>query len=322
MKNCVPFELSETASERLLSCTENETSIILGDDAYHNLRISLQHAKLLLERGVYDRIYYINLPFSGKRFSENYKAAEIAEDKRLLIFHVSNGSLAETVRVIREMIEQTGEQGRTGVIINSWEMSSRSYRHREDLIFTMYNMQMLSECTFYVYSVAEAKHIIIRRSSRAGFGRLVMIADELVDLATGKYTIAKKEQQEKEEKEEKEEKQAEIEQLLVEVDEKKYSYSEADKLEGVQKKEYLEKYYEENYRITRQMEHNTAVRRGKKNTPFSYDQDDDQMSATLVEDNPIMVGPDGVCVNLDGSKINELAIEVGEDEEVEYRRAA
>ncbi|HEY6172623.1 MAG TPA: hypothetical protein VIX80_10230, partial [Candidatus Kapabacteria bacterium] len=57
-------------------------SIILGDDAFHNLRISLQHAKLLLKEGVYDRIYYINLPFSGKRFAENYKAAQIPDDDR------------------------------------------------------------------------------------------------------------------------------------------------------------------------------------------------------------------------------------------------
>lgn len=317
MKTSLPFVLTETESARLLSCTEKETSIILGDDAFHNLRISLQHAKLLLERGVYDRIYYINLPFSGKRFSENYKAAEIPEDKRLVMYNVCSGYLAETMRDVRQAISNRGEEGRTAVIINSWEMGSRSHRHREDLIFTIYSMQMLSECTFYVYSVAEAKHIIMRRSSRAGFGKLVMIADELVDLATGKYTVAKKEQQEKQ----KEDKQAEMERLLVEVDEKKYSYSEADKLEGDQKREYLEKYYEENYRIARQKDHNIAVRRGKKNTPFSYDEDDD-MSASLVEDKPLMVGPDGVCANVDDRKINELDIEVGEEEEVEYRQAA
>ncbi|HEY6172622.1 MAG TPA: hypothetical protein VIX80_10225 [Candidatus Kapabacteria bacterium] len=316
MKTIVtPFVLSSDESSRLLSCTENETSIILGDDAYHNLRISLQHAKLLLESGVYSRIYYINLPFSGKRFRENYKAAEIPEDKRLVMFNVCSGYLAETMRDIRQIISNLGDEGRAAVIINSWEMSSRSYRHRDDLVFTIYSMQMLAECTFYVYSVAEAKHIIMRRSSRAGFGKLVMIADELVDLSTGKYTVAKKEKQEKE----KEDKQAEIEKLLVEVDEKKYSYSEADKLEGDQKREYLEKYYEENYRIARQKDHNIAVRRGKKNTPFSYDEDDD-MSASLVEDNPITVGPDGVCANVDDRKINELDIEVGQEEG--YRQAA
>ena len=317
MKTSFAFELTETASERLVSCAENETSIILGDDAYHNLRISLQHAKLLLRRGIYDRIYYINLPFSGKRFAENYKAADLPDDRRLSVFHVSSGCLADTIRSIRNNMELEGETGNTAIIINSWEMSSRSYRHREDLIFTMYDMQMHSECTFYVYSVAEAKHIIIRRSSRAGFGRLVQIADELVDLATGKYTIVKNDKQQKEEEEKRRK-----EELLVEVDEAQYSYEEAEHLEGEERKEYLKKYSEENNRIRSQMDHNGAVRQGKKNTPYSYDDEDDDMSATLIEEDPIMVGPDGVCVNLDDRKINELPIEVGEEEQAEYRQAA
>jgi hypothetical protein len=285
-----PFALSPDQSSRLLACEDLEISIILGDDAFHNLRISLQHAKLLLAEGKYERIYYINLPFSGKRFAENYKAAQISDDDRLVIFHVASGSLADTVREIRQMITSIGEKGRSAIIINSWEMSSRSYRHREDLIFTIFGMHMQSEATFFVYSVAESKHIIMRRSSRAGFGRLVMIADGLVDLATGKYTIAKKEEKAKQTKKKGSD----------EKEEKLYLADAIHYPEGEERDDFMRRHEE-------QQERRRAEEAAKK------------AGNTSDED-------DGVGVNLDDRKINELAIEVlvdeNQEEEGEYRQAA
>ncbi len=288
MKTSVtPYVLSEHETSRLRDCENLEISIILGDDAYHNLRISLQHAKLLLAKGEYDRIYYINLPFSGKRFSADYKAAEFSDDKRLVIYHVSNGYLAETIREIKQMMALAGEVGRSAVIINSWEMGSRTYRHREDLIFTLYNMQMLSECTFFVYSVADAKHIIMRRSSRASFGRLVMICDELVDLSTGKNRIGKEEKDSTGNQKRKRGPGFEGETL--------YLSNAVYYAEGEERDDFIRRHQEQQDRL-RGIE-------AKKT-------EDEQI------DEPVAVTPDGVCVNLDDSKINELPTHVWENDEL------
>lgn len=55
--------------------------------------------------------------------------------------------------------------------------------------------------------------------------------------------------------------------------------------------------------------------------------EDDNVNAEFTEDQALMVEPDGVGVNLDDRKINELAIDVWRDEdkkeeEGEYRQAA
>lgn len=301
MKTSGRFSLTESDSSRLLGCLDNESSIILGDDAFHNLRLSLEHAKLLLDKNVYERIYYINLPFSGKRFHENLRLAGMKgegnrsyeDDKRLVIYHVDNGNLAETIRDIRTLMASIGDTGRAAIIINSWEMGSRSYRYREDLIFTIYMMQMKSEAAFYVYSVAEAKNIILRRSSRAGFGKLVQIVEGVVDLTTGKYTVDKKEAKQ----------------------EKLYLSDAVYYPEGEERNDFLRRHAEQQRRLAEQEQ--AAI------TSDNHDNDDndENQSQTSIEPSPIMVGPDGVGVNVVDMKINELDIEVGQEEEM-YSMAA
>jgi hypothetical protein len=280
--------LREDTRQKFMNCHDGEMTIVVGEDAYTNLQVSLAHAKQLCDSGRYERVIYINLPFSRRRFS-GARAEVIGEPlppHKMQVYHVMTGQLSSTVKAVGA---ELARPERTALIVNSWEMASSSYRFREDLIFALYNLQAEHELSVFVYSVGKADSVAAGRRNRTGLGKLTLAAENVISLTES-------------------------------AEEKpQYFLSELVHLKGDAKKEYIKLFEEQQAR--------SAAARGEEYEQLTWedyeddtragnigDEDGDDGEDEILEDADeprIVISPSGECVELPASEINELAMADG-----------
>ena len=173
------FNITRETNRRLTSVVNGEINIVLGEDAATNLHASLHMANLFRTSRRFEHIVYINLPFSRNRFTQERKKVEGArlnEDK-MKILHLSGGRVAESVWGIEGSLK---DPSRTAIIINSWELSSSSYRLREVLIFALHALQLELGVTIIVFAMSNPAKVQSRRLNKAGLGKLALAAESII----------------------------------------------------------------------------------------------------------------------------------------------
>lgn len=175
------FTVTPEIRRRMTSFADGEISIMLGDDAAANLRASLHLAHELRSSRRFSNVIYMNLPFSRNRFSQERKnVTGSRHDDGLQIYHLTRGRAAESVAGLEGTLK---DPKRTAIIINSWELSSSSYRLREALIFALHALQLEYGVTVIVFAMSDPAKVHSRRLNRAGLGKLALAADSIISLA-------------------------------------------------------------------------------------------------------------------------------------------
>src|SRR5688572_13665404 len=177
--NMTPSILSTNVAKRLLAAGNQEAAIIVGDDALMNLRSSLAHARLVVDRRLYDSVIYINLPFSKRRFTEERTRSYGDTTASLEIHHVSSGHLSQ---FIGDLSMSGKPRGKTAIIINSWEMASANYRYKEELIFLLLRLVNDENTSVFVYSTANPNGLAPGKPNRCGLGKLSLMTSDVIKL--------------------------------------------------------------------------------------------------------------------------------------------
>lgn len=176
------FTVTPEMKRRMTSFANGELSIILGDDAAANLRASLHLAAELRKNRGFKEVIYLNLPFSRNRFTQTQQSLGLGAQKNdagLKVFHLLRGRAADSVVNLEETIR---DPTRTAIIINSWELSSSSYRLRELLIFALHALQAELGVTVIVFAMSDPAKVKARRMNRAGLGKLALAADSIISI--------------------------------------------------------------------------------------------------------------------------------------------
>jgi hypothetical protein len=190
------FTITPEIRRRMTSFTNGEISIILGEDAAANLRASLHLAGELRKDRRFKEVIYLNLPFSRSRFTQTQNSLGLGAQKNdagFTVYHLLRGRAAESVVKLEEKI---ADPSRTAIIINSWELSSSSYRLRELLIFALHSLQADLGVTVIVFAMSDPTKVKARRMNRAGLGKLAVAADSIISLAEDEPEAASEEEAE------------------------------------------------------------------------------------------------------------------------------
>jgi hypothetical protein len=190
------FTITPEIRRRMTSFTNGEISIILGEDAAANLRASLHLAGELRKDRRFKEVIYLNLPFSRSRFTQTQNSLGLGAQKNdggFTVYHLLRGRAAESVVKLEEKI---ADPARTAIIINSWELSSSSYRLRELLIFALHSLQADLGVTVIVFAMSDPAKVKARRMNRAGLGKLAVAADSIISLAEDEPEAASEEEAE------------------------------------------------------------------------------------------------------------------------------
>ncbi|HEY6172469.1 MAG TPA: hypothetical protein VIX80_09450 [Candidatus Kapabacteria bacterium] len=176
------FTLTPELKSRLTSVARGEISIVLGEDAAENLRASLHLAGELRKGKGFKEVIYLNLPFSRSRFTQTQNSLGLGAQKSdagLKVFHLLRGRAADSVVTLEDTIT---DPTRTAIIINSWELSSSSYRLRELLIFALHALQAELGVTIIVFAMSDPAKVKARRLNRTGLGKLALAADSIISI--------------------------------------------------------------------------------------------------------------------------------------------
>ncbi len=166
--------------EQLAAIHGGEITIVLGDDAAQNLRASILQTEALSKSGAYDKVYYINLPFSRRRFTDAAKELEWEPTgNNIQYLQAFQGKLMDTARELRGRMKSPE---RTAIIINSWELASSCYRYREELIFTLHELAIGMGVTVIVYACNKPQSVSVGKVNRTGLGKLAVSADAVISL--------------------------------------------------------------------------------------------------------------------------------------------
>jgi hypothetical protein len=176
-----PSILSTNVAKRLLAAANEEAAIIVGNDALTNLRASLAHARLLVDKRLYDSVIYINLPFSKRRFTDERMRSYGDTTASLEIHHISTGHLSQFIDGLSMSVTP---RGKTAIIINSWEMASANYRYKEELIFLLLRLVNDENTTVFVYTTANANGLAPGKPNRCGLGKLSLMTSDVIKLDT------------------------------------------------------------------------------------------------------------------------------------------
>lgn len=154
-----------------------EVSLIIGEDAGVNLAASTEHCEILSKSGNFDVIYYINIPFSRRKLSEAVKEKQFGCK---VVF--MDGLKGNAVEHFYELDRSVSDPARTAVIVNSWELSSISYRRREELLWEIKKAALGRGMTVIVYGCGRAEKVRAGQYNRVGFGKLTMLADSVLSI--------------------------------------------------------------------------------------------------------------------------------------------
>jgi hypothetical protein len=176
-------KITPFVNDRLRGFEEGEINILLGDDAADNLHYSLMQSVHLVASGKFNRIVYLNFPFSKRKFTAAREAVlgEHREqiEKKIGYYHLASGRTSEKLHILKSQIDDPEQ---TAIVINAWELASSNYRYREELIFALRELQMELGMTVFVFSMAKPAAVTARRLNRAGLGKLTLAAERVISL--------------------------------------------------------------------------------------------------------------------------------------------